>query len=271
MTTSSRTTPAIVEQIDRDGYVVLDDVIGHDTLAALNDAVDRTIAATATPFGGNVFLGDRTQRVFNLLSHGAPFVDVPVLPPVLDVIDAVLGSDPLLSSLTAMTTHPGQAEQPLHADDANLPLPRPHDPVALVAITALSDFTVENGGTRVVPGSHRADRRPRPDDAADAGSVEMTAGSVLIYNGSIWHGGGANRSDGRRTGIICNYYAGWLRQEENQLLALPRELVATFPDRLRRLVGYGTYRGLHGHVDGVDPATWFDPDAGSPMIWDRIR
>jgi ectoine hydroxylase-related dioxygenase (phytanoyl-CoA dioxygenase family) len=99
----------------------------------------------------------------------------------------------------------------------------------------------------------------------------MPAGSVLVYHGSLWHGGGANTTGARRLAIICNYCAGWVRQEECQLLALPREQVAGFPPRLQALVGYGTYRGLLGHVDQRSPAEWVDPDATTEMVWRRIR
>jgi ectoine hydroxylase-related dioxygenase (phytanoyl-CoA dioxygenase family) len=99
----------------------------------------------------------------------------------------------------------------------------------------------------------------------------MAAGSVLIYHGSLWHGGGDNTSGAPRMGIVSNYCAGFLRQEECQLLALPRERVATFDPRLRKLVGYGTYRGLMGHVDQQDPATLLDPDTPTEMVWERMR
>jgi len=100
--------------------------------------------------------------------------------------------------------------------------------------------------------------------------VEMPAGSVLFYNGSLWHGGGANRSDARRVGIVSNYCAGYLRQEECQLLGLPRDQVEGFEPRLRRLVGYSTYRGLIGHVDGQSPEALIDPEIETKMVWQRI-
>lgn len=269
--TSAADRTDLVERLEVDGYVVLDDVVPADLIDELRDTVDRTLETTETPFGGNLFLGTRTRRVFNLLGRDDVFAAVPLHEPVLDLVEQVLGPELLLSSLTAIDIHPGQVAQPLHADDASIPLARPHQPLAVVAIWTLTDFTADNGGTRLVPGTHRADRRPRPDDEVETIATTMRAGSVLVYNGSIWHGGGANTSDGRRIGIVCNYYAGWLRQEENQLLALEREQVARFPPRLRRMVGYGTFRGLHGHVAGVDPSTWFDADATTAMVWDRIR
>ncbi len=98
----------------------------------------------------------------------------------------------------------------------------------------------------------------------------MPAGSILFYDGSLWHGGGENRTEARRVGIVANYCAGYLRQEENQILALGRDQVATFSPRLRRLVGYGTYRGLLGHVEQESPERMIDPDAKTDMVWKRI-
>jgi ectoine hydroxylase-related dioxygenase (phytanoyl-CoA dioxygenase family) len=176
----------------------------------------------------------------------------------------------LLSSLTAIEMQPGQARQPLHADDGSYGFPRPAPTQIVVALWALTDFTIENGGTHVVPGSHRFDRRPGREDHPETVQVEMPAGSVVFYSGSLWHGGGENRSDARRVGLVNNYCAGYLRQEESQLLALSRERVAAFTPRLRKLVGYGTYRGLLGHVDQRNPETLVDPEAETDMIWGRI-
>jgi ectoine hydroxylase-related dioxygenase (phytanoyl-CoA dioxygenase family) len=173
--------------------------------------------------------------------------------------------------LTAIEMHPGQEAQPLHADDGSIALPRPHPTVVCVALWALTDFDHTNGATRLVPGSHQRDRRPAKGEQEEHVEAEMPAGSVLLYDGSLWHGGGTNASDGRRVGIVVNHCAGFLRQEENQLLAVPRELAATFPRRLQEMLGYGVYRGLMGHVDQQDPGVLLDPDTPTDMVWKRMR
>jgi ectoine hydroxylase-related dioxygenase (phytanoyl-CoA dioxygenase family) len=260
--------------IERDGFTILHDLVGPEVRAPIVDAIDRVMRDDAIAYGANAFLGEHTRRIFNLLSRDPVFVGVPLQADVLALVERVLDRQCLLSSLTAIEMHPGQAAQPWHADDGSVPLPRPHVPLACVAIWALTDFTAANGATRLVPGSHRGDRIPRPGDVVDPAEVveaEMRAGSVLVYNGSLWHGGGENTTDERRLGIVVNHCAGWVRQEECQLLALPRDLVATFPTRLQQLVGYGTYRGLIGHVDQRDPRTLVDPDAVTDMIWRKMR
>ena len=91
----------------------------------------------------------------------------------------------------------------------------------------------------------------------------------MVYDGSLWHGGGSNRTAERRVGVAMNYCAGFIRQQENQQLGIPREIARTFSPRLRELVGYGVYNHLIGHIDKQSPAALLDPDVDVRMIWDR--
>jgi ectoine hydroxylase-related dioxygenase (phytanoyl-CoA dioxygenase family) len=257
--------------LDRDGYAVLEDVIEADLVGALLETIDRVMVDADIPFGPNAFLGFRTRRIFNLLARDPLFARVPVHPAVLPIVERVLDEQCLLSSLTAIEMQPGQDAQPLHADDGSIALPRPHPTVVCVALWALTDFDHANGATRLVPGSHRRERRPAKGAQEDFVEAEMPAGSVLLYDGSLWHGGGANASDDRRVGVVVNHCAGFLRQEENQLLAVPRDLAATFPRRLQEMLGYGVYRGLMGHVDQQDPGALLDPDVATDMVWRKMR
>jgi ectoine hydroxylase-related dioxygenase (phytanoyl-CoA dioxygenase family) len=97
----------------------------------------------------------------------------------------------------------------------------------------------------------------------------MKKGSALIWDGSLWHGGGANRTRERRTGIAMNYCAGFIRQQENQQLGLAPELVRSFPPRLQELVGYGVYQGLIGHIDKKSPAQLLNGNGEFESIWNR--
>ncbi len=257
--------------LERDGYTVLEGVVDAGMVGELLDAIDRVMVDAQIPFGENRFLGERTRRIFNLLARDPAFAAVPLHPAVLPLVEHVLDHQCLLSSLTAIEMHAGQEAQPLHCDDGSIAFPRPHVPVVCVAIWALTDFTAANGATRLVPGSHRRERRPAPGEQEAYVEAEMPAGSVLVYDGALWHGGGVNATDDRRVGIVVNHCAGFLRQEENQLLAVPRELVATFPRRLQQMVGYGVYRGLMGHVDQQDPGVLLDPDVETDMVWRRMR
>lgn len=269
MTESGAAANAIVEQ----GHHVLAGALAPEFAEALTAAIDECMLALEVPLGSNRFLGTHTRRLFNLLARDPVFASVPAHEAVLPVVEQVLDTECLLSSLTAIEMNPGETAQPAHADDGSFGLPKPHAAISCTAILALTDFTLENGATEVVPGSHLLDHSPGRDErwGGDRQPIEMSAGSVLLYHGSLWHGGGANRGTSRRLAIVANYCAGWVRQEECQLLALSREQVAGFPSRLRRLVGYSTYRGLLGHVDQQDPEGLLDPGVETDMIWGRIR
>jgi ectoine hydroxylase-related dioxygenase (phytanoyl-CoA dioxygenase family) len=257
-------------EIDEQGYTVLENVIDPQLIAALIETVTRLLGELDIPYGENTFLGHRTRRIFNLLPRDPIFAQVPLHPTVLPLIDHVLGGQCLLSSLTAIEMNPGQRPQPFHADDGSITLPRPHIALGCIGIWALTDFTNANGGTRIVPGSHKWDRAPVPGEQVEYVTVEMAAGSVVVYHGSLWHGGGANETNKRRMGIVVNHCAGFMRQEENQLLAIPRELAVEFPRRLQELIGYGVFRGLMGHIEKKDPGVLLDPDVESKMIWRKM-
>jgi len=128
---------------------------------------------------------------------------------------------------------------------------------------AMTDFTEENGATRVIPGSNRfEDRKQFGND--DTEPAEMEAGSVLFYTGSLYHGGGANRSDAVRFGLNITYAVAWLRQEENQYLSVPREIARDLPVPLLRLMGYARGAYALGYVDDLrDPIEVVRPGAGA--------
>src|SRR3954467_2227172 len=191
-------------ELDEQGFTILEEVVPEDLRLELVDTIDRSMDAVGTPLGTNVFLGRQTRRLFNLLSRDLSFARVPLFEPTLSLAEGVLDEGVLLSSLTAISMGPGQEPQPFHCDDGSIPLPRPHVPIACVAIWALTDFTPENGATRLVPGSHRSERRPGKGEEAAYVEATMPAGSVLVYDGALWHGGGDNETDERRVGIVVN-------------------------------------------------------------------
>lgn len=254
---------------DRDGFVVLENVIEPDVVSGLKEALlkterDHNIRGRDTDFEGR-----QTIRIYNLLAHGEAFWKVPTHEAVLPFAEAVLDAELQLSSLSAITLCPGQGSQPLHADDQLIPVPKPHQPFTLNCIWALSEFKEENGATRVVPGSHKAGDMPAYDGAADSIAAEAPAGSVLVCHGSLWHGGGNNQSNDRRFAISNYYCAGFIRQQENQQLGIPSEIARRFPRRLQELCGYSVYKGLYGHVDNADPITLLGRTSETKMIWQR--
>jgi len=258
-----------LQEIDEVGYTVLEDAIEPELIDALNEDLDRLERELAAVPAGNSFEGTKTVRIYNLLAHGPDFARVPVHPMVLPVVEAVLDPGLLVSSLSSIAIDPDETAQPIHADDQIIPLPKPHPPTVCNTMWALTDFTEANGATRVIPGSHKADCSPDYGHPYDSRPAEMAKGSVLVWHGSLWHGGGANTTDTRRVGIAMNYCAGYIRQQENQQLGLPLATVATFPSRLQELCGFGIYSGLIGHIDKQVPSRLLlDAESDPRLRWD---
>ena len=176
----------------------------------------------------------------------------------------LLGQGCLVSSLSAITIHPGEIAQPIHADDQVIPIPKPHTAVTANSMWAITDFTEANGATRIIPGSHLADHSPVYGQHYDSVCAEMPRGSILVWDGGLWHGGGANVTDQRRRGIAMNYCAGFIRQQENQQLGIPLDtLRSVLPRtagavRLRRL--QGAHRPHRPPVAGAAPARPGQPE-----------
>jgi ectoine hydroxylase-related dioxygenase (phytanoyl-CoA dioxygenase family) len=262
---------AHAERIDRDGYTILEGVIEPELRDALTDDLVRLEGFYGVTPSDNGFEGTRTVRIYNLLALGKLYEGIPVHTNVLPVVEGVLDDGCLVSSLSSIAIDPGESAQPIHADDQLIPLTKPHVPTVCNTMWALTDFTEANGATRIIPGSHRRDHSPDFGAPYDSIAAEMPAGSVLVWHGSLWHGGGANTTDERRVGIAMNYCAGWIRQQENQQLGIPREVAAGFSRRLRQLCGYGVYNGLIGHIDKHSPAEMLgEPPAEDRMVWDAV-
>ena len=257
-----------VEEIAERGFTVLHDVFEPDWGDALVADLERLERELGTAPATNSFEGTKTLRVYNLLAHGPRWAELAVHPDVLPVVEGVLDPGCLMSSLSSIRIQADEAAQPIHADDQVIPLDKPHAPTVCNTMWALTDFTEANGATRLIPGSHLRDHSPDYGRPYDSIPAEMPKGSVLVWHGSLWHGGGANATGEDRIGIAANYCAGFIRQQENQQLGLDPDLVRTFPPRLQELVGYGIYRGLIGHIDKHTPASALLGGETGPMLWD---
>jgi ectoine hydroxylase-related dioxygenase (phytanoyl-CoA dioxygenase family) len=249
-----------VARIEKDGFTIVEDAIEPTLVDRLVLAIDELHATLSVGPATNLFEGLATLRVYNLLARGKVFEEVPVHERVLPIVERVLDQGCLVSSLSSITIMPGERSQPIHADDQLIPLPKPHVPIVCNSMWALTDFTEENGATRILPGTHKADRSPEVslDDEPRGIPAVMKKGSVLVFDGSVWHGGGANRSQARRMGLAMNYCAGWMRQQENQQLGIPLEIAKGFSPRLRKLAGFGLYKRLLGHIDKCSPVDLLD-------------
>jgi ectoine hydroxylase-related dioxygenase (phytanoyl-CoA dioxygenase family) len=243
----------IAASIAEHGYAIVQDMLAPDTLERLRSELQPHLDAAEG--GKEAFMGARTKRIGALLSRSAVSRDMALDPLLLDLVERVLGpycARVQLNYTGLMYLMPGEKAQPLHRDAALYPFQNPAPPTICATMFAVSDFTRENGATWLVPGSHLWDdaREPRAEEVIQA---EMPAGSMLIYNGSTYHAGGANHSNGARFGCAIQYSLGWLRQEENQYMAVPPELAKTFPRRLQELMGYDMATVNLGMVDHKHP------------------
>jgi len=229
---------ALMVALRRDGAVIVDDVIAPAALAALNAELAPYVAAT--PVGRDSFTGDRTTRTGALVARSPATRDLIMHPLIHAAADDLL--KPFCERWQLHLTQvirimPGQRAQAIHRDrwawGTHIGGVEPQ----LNTIWALTDFTRANGATQVVPGSLDWPDARKPE-TAEIDYAEMRAGSVLIYSGGVFHGGGANDSDGDRIGLNLTYTLGWLRQEENQYLACPPEVARTLDPALQAVIGY---------------------------------
>ncbi len=258
----SASSEEICATLADDGCVVVDRVVHPEVMDEL--AEELRPFTEKTPIGADDFSGRRTRRTGGLVARSPKSRDLVMNPIVLGAVGKMLGhaTSFQLHLTQVISIGPGEPAQTIHRDQWAFdffPFPKGYE-VQCNTIWAMTDFTAENGATRVIPGSNRFDDRLRFTEA-DTEPAEMTKGSVLFYTGSIYHGGGANRSTNIRTGINITYNVSWLRQEENQYLSVPLEIARTLPVDLLRLMGYRLGAYALGYVDDTrDPIEVVRPD-----------
>ncbi len=240
----------VAQRLTRDGYVVVSGMMSDQEVADARGDLSRVLETTRT--GRNSFEGYSTQRIYALFAKTRTFDQAAIHPLLLGVLDQVLGHYQL-SAPVGIRIGPGEKAQVLHTDDMIYPIPQPHPPVVVNTMWPLDEFTAENGATRFIAGSHAWEpgRRPSAEDVISVAT--MSPGSAMFYLGSLWHGGGENGTNRPRLGVILEYAAGWLRQQENHCLAVPRATVRMLPERLAELLGYNIYPPFVGYVDGSHP------------------
>lgn len=206
---------------------------------------------------------EANQRVWALLKRGACFERLVTNPVAIDLIEHLIDRPMLLSNISANITGPGGGRMALHADQGYVEPPFPPRPLAANAIWMVDDFTVANGATRIVPGSHRRDHGPAATEARraaghgtdpdDTVAIEAPAGTLCILDGRVWHQTGTNTTtDERRAGIFAYYVRPYLRTQENWWRSLDDDTLERYraDPLLHELIGFDHYRSL-GVVDGM--------------------
>ncbi|MBL8544307.1 MAG: phytanoyl-CoA dioxygenase family protein [Hyphomonadaceae bacterium] len=250
--------------LERDGYLILDALLSEHETQTLARELEPWIARTPRCEGD--FYGWRTTRVGGLLAKAPMVQHLALNPRILAIAEALLkpACDYVQLNLTqAARVHPGERAQAPHRDEEMWPADSQGRHWLLNVMWAVSDFTAENGATRLWPGSHRRALN-RGEDPMQSIAAVMPKGSACLFLGSLTHGAGANSTDAPRTGVIVSYCLGWLKTYENQFLAYPKDVVRCFPEPLQRLLGYQMHRPNLGGWEGQDPIRWLE-DVHAPQ------
>lgn len=258
------------DEYDSQGFVTFENIMARPEI----DRVRLALEPYLTQTGRNDFEGFKSNRVYALLAKAPEvFSDMITHPLALAFAEKELGTSCLLSALLAINLHPGETVQGWHCDDQQVMIPRPRPAFGVSTFWAIDPMTAKNGATEIVPGSHLwgedhdvdfardadlFDPRERdvdfdPAPRADSVKAIMPAGSLMIAKSSVFHRGGANKTDKSRLIVTPQYCAGWARQLENMPIAIPKETVAKLPKRVRELIGYNIHDFFMGYVDGVHP------------------
>ena len=260
-TVSADTAPGEIAKImHEDGCVVISKLAAPELMDCLLDEVKTH--REATKGGDTDFLGHATRRTGALIARSPSARILATNPTILSTLDLTLGdhaSTFQLDLTQLIDIGPGEPGQMIHRDQwsfDNFPFPKGFE-AEIATMWAATEFTEEMGATRVIPGSQLWDDGLSNIDPELTTGAVMTKGSVLLYAGSLYHGGGPNRSEVHRIGVNIGYSLAWLRQEENQYLACPPEIARTLPEGLLRLMGYQRGAVGLGYVDDMrDPIDW---------------
>jgi ectoine hydroxylase-related dioxygenase (phytanoyl-CoA dioxygenase family) len=251
MTTSKDGLPvaASVEeakrQLDEQGLTIMEGVLDAAGVAAVREALKRGIAADQTQgvqlHGFSIDPDTRNTRVFDLVGKDRAFRDLVEHPTAIALVTHLIGASFLLSNFSANVTAPGSGAMGMHADQGYVPAPWPPYPLAINVGWALDDFTVANGATRFIPGSHKKDHGPDFQAVyANAVPIICKAGSIFVMDGRVWHQTGPNVSaETTRAGLFAYYVRPFLRPQWNWYQSVKPELLKQVSPLMREMLGFG--------------------------------
>ena len=246
----------LAETIERDGAAIVDDFLSPTDVAEFLQ--DMRPHLHQYGHSETEFEGLQTKRIGAVFGKTRKAADVAIHPLYLGAAERLINSPVPIHSAEGpfdvqpglrigvtqvIAIGPGQGAQGLHRDQSIVlwRMPQYDRQVRLQIMVALTDFTARNGGTNIVPGSHKWDDDRIPDPA-DAISTEMKAGSAAMFLGSTYHGGGMNQTeDEYRVGFTMALDSALIRQEENMYLALSTEVVKSYPEQIQRLLGWASH------------------------------
>lgn len=271
-------TAALLHAIHSDGYAVIPDFLTTEQLTAVHTLFD---AMLGTYQGRNNFEGQHTERIYTLVARDPLFAAIAADTRIMALCDALFMPNYLLTASQAIVISPGETPQPWHTDDSFYPIPRPRPMISLSTVVAVDAFTLENGGTQIVPQSHTwddekvggyyvggdAETDPElPGRIADqAVPVTMPAGACVVFAGTLLHRGGGNTSDRPRRAFSNQYCQPWARTQENFYLAIPPEEVAKMEPKVQSLLGYSIHPPFMGQITARHPLKSLEPGWVPPV------
>mmetsp|Transcript_9380 Transcript_9380/g.22515 ORF Transcript_9380/g.22515 Transcript_9380/m.22515 type:complete len:298 (-) Transcript_9380:213-1106(-) len=243
-----------VQEVQEKGFVILRHLLSRDEVEEIRAEIGPLLGTG----GRNNFEGYKTRRVYAVLSKTRALDKLIAHPVVMALLRQWLMPNFLLTAAQVIDICPGESMQPFHYDDQFTKVPRPRDPFSMATVWALDDnFTAENGATLVIPGSHKWGDDSIPDEKMVhelSISANLPIGSCVFFAGTLWHGGGANKSeDTSRCAFTAQYCQPWVRPQENMMLSVPFEQVGSLPVEIQSMVGYSIHPPFIGHVDGRHP------------------
>jgi ectoine hydroxylase-related dioxygenase (phytanoyl-CoA dioxygenase family) len=268
-----------LQQLQEQGYAIIPNFLSAQQLARVNRLFDDMLGSHT---GRNNFEGNLTERIYTLVARDRVFQDIAEDAGIMALCDALFMPNYLLTASQAIVISPGETPQPWHTDDTFYPIPRPRPMISLSTIVAVEDFTAENGGTEVIPGSHLWDEGQMAGEyltgdmesdpsfadklAGQSVSLEMPAGSCVVFAGTLLHRGGANRGAGTRRALTHQYCEPWARTQENFFLAIPPREAAKMSPKIQSLLGYSIHPPFMGQLTASHPAKALAPDFVPPAF-----
>ncbi len=268
-----------VDEINSQGYTLLDGFLSEDKLAIVKEKLNELLGNFQ---GRNDFEGTQTERIYTLVARDLIFQEIAEDPRILALCDEFLHPNYLLTASQGICISPGESPQPFHADDTFYTIPRPRPMVSLSTIVAVDAFTATNGGTQVVPGSHLwsddqiADSYRGQSAELDMGTesplqkqsvtVEMSAGSCVVFAGTLLHRGGANNGTSIRRAFSNQYCQPWARTQENFFLAIPTSMARDMSVKIQELLGYSIYPPFMGQLSASHPKKALEVGFKPPVL-----
>ncbi len=224
-------------RLDEQGFVILEGHCSADRLERLRTRVDELYDLEGDQAGSEFRQEPGSRRLANLINKGEVFRGCAEDSAILPYINRVLDGSVKLSSVNARTAEPHNSTQPLHCDMGALP-----DECGnwvCNTVWMLDDFTEENGALRAVPCTHRSGKlpqdelddliQPHPDEVLITGK----AGTVVVMNAHLWHGGAANRTDMPRRAVHAFYCRRDKPQQQYQKQLVDADIQASVSPDLR--------------------------------------